>query len=208
MTVSEVILHEEVLPRTLKSLLDARFPEWHKWEPETLETELRDLIGAPVLPEVFERIMALQTFLNTELFWDDVLVFENICLAFNGSHVDPDLIQGASPREIAFGVMAANQVRKHDNYVSDILEYIRQSHKTHGVLVYHPILRFAQPHYDGFREQIARFVKNRVRKSEPPPEEIDQKSPIEVQYMKTFDCIAYVREKMELGEQVERQTGR
>lgn len=206
MAVSDLILEEEILPRTLRSLLSARFPDWEKWEPETLETELREMLGVPVLPDVFEKVMALQTLLRTELFWDDVLVFENICLAFNGSHVDPDLIQMASPREIAFGVVAVNQVRKRDNYVYDIEQYIQQSHRSAGILVYHPVLRFAQPSYDGFRGQIARFVENRVKKDEPPPEEIDQESPIEVQYVKTFDCLSYVREKEELGEQVERRS--
>lgn len=172
---------------------------WVEWEPETLRQEIQRTWNIDPSATVFEKVMALQTLLKTDLFWDAVLPFEKTVRAFNDLHVDPDLVQAAHPREIAFGMAAALDLRPKKDFVKDIEEYIRACHREFGVLVYHPVAAFAQPTYEGFRKQIAGFVTRVLEAGSAPPEKIDQSNEIEVQFEKAWDVRMYVEERLQAG---------
>lgn len=201
MPVYKIFIKKFVFPQTYRDIFDQELGEdWRTWEPETLRAEISRIWGVQPIEEVFEKIMALQTFLTTDLFWDEVLPFENIVLAFNDMHVDPDLLQQALPQEIAFAVLMVGRISEKKSFVNDIAEYIRECHRREGVLVYHPALDFAQPEYeDAFRMNIAKTVRNKLSDNEAPRRDIDEENPAEVQHLKTWGCYEYVREMFERG---------
>ena len=128
----EIFLKKYVTPNVYKRTLDSVFgEEWRNkedaWEPETIRQEIERIWAIEPLDEVFEKIMALQTYLTTDLFWDDLIAFENIVLAFNDRHVDPDMIQSCTPEELAYGVEVASRVRPERNWIIDIIEYTKNT---------------------------------------------------------------------------------
>lgn len=198
----EIFLRNYVPPKTYMEILDTTFGrDWREWEPETLLQEIFRTFSVRPPSLVQDKIFALQTFLNTGLFWDNALVFENMILAFGDRFIDPDLIQGAIPEELAYGMTVAGQLGKTGKPVQDIIEYIRASHRDAGVLVYHPALKFAQPEYtDEFRKSVAEKVAKKLASGEAPPEDIDHEDPVQVQWAKSRDVHAYVQERIERGE--------
>lgn len=201
MPVYSILVRRFIPPRTYRDVFAKFFGEgWLGWEPETIRMEISRIWGVQPLEEVFEKIMALQTFLTTDLFWDEILSFENIVLAFNDAHVDPDMIQQALPREIAYAMIVARQLSEKDDFVEDIIEYIRACHREEGVLVYHDALKFAQPKYDDvFRKRIAGIVSNRMVAGQVPQNDSKDDDPEDVQHVKAWDCHGYVSEMMRRG---------
>lgn len=201
MPVYEIFVRKSFPPRTYRDVFTKFFGEdWLGWEPETLRMEISRIWGVQPLEEVFEKIMALQTFLTTDLFWDEILPFENIILAFNDAHVDPDMVQQALPREIAYGMIVARQLSEKDDFVEDITEYIRACHREEGVLVYHEALKFAQPEYeDAFRKRVAAIVSNRMSAGQIPQVGSGESNPEDVQHIKAWDCYGYVQELLQRG---------
>lgn len=200
MRVYEIFVRRFVPPRTYRDVFTEFFGEgWLGWEPETIRMEISRIWGVQPLVEVFEKIMALQTFLTTDVFWDEILPFENTILAFNDAHVDPDLVQQALPRELAYGMVLAGQLSSREDFVEDIIEYIRACHREEGVLVYHEALGFAQPEYgDAFRKRVAGVVSNRMTAGQIPQGD-SENDPEDVQHVKSWDCYGYVRELLQRG---------
>lgn len=202
MSDSDLFVRTGVSPTAYRDLLSGRFGQgWLGWEPETLKAEIGREWTDPI-EQVFEKIMALQTFLTTDLFWDEILPFENIVLAFNDSPVDFDLIQRAQPKEIAYGVSVARDLKDREDFVEDIIEYIRASHREDGVLVYHPILWFSMPPRDDDKQiEIERAVIASIDDERPPNSaDTNAENPIDVQKLKTWGCMWYVLEKTAKGQ--------
>lgn len=212
----DVFFRSHVPPKVYRELLDKTFGgSWLEWEPETILREIRRVFGVAPTSFVQDKIFALQTFLVTDLFWDDVMAFEDMILAFGDRYVDPDLIQVCLPEEIAYGMTVALELGKKKDFVPDIVEYIRACHRDAGVLVYHPILAFAQPEYeDGFRKGVAEkvallLIKDKTSelrsaldgefKDARPVMEVNHEDPVSVQLAKARDVRAYVQERLERG---------
>ena len=175
--------------------------DWLKWEPETLHREIERVLVIRPTEQVFEKIMALQTFMNTDLFWDEILVFENIVLAFGDRHVDFDLIQGCTPEELAYGVSVAQEIgkRRYGDFVRDIVMYIRACHQMAGVVVYHPALKFAQPEYSEPLSALVERVEKAIGNGFSPKDPIDLDDPFQVQLAKALDVSVYVDERLIKG---------
>lgn len=198
----EVFLKKYITPDVYQQTLDSVFgEEWRNkedaWEPETIRQEIERIWAVEPIDEVFEKIMALQTYLTTDLFWDDLIAFENMVLAFNDRHVDPDLVQSCTPEELAYGVEVASRVRSRRDWIIDIIEYIRACHRQYGQLVYHEVLKFAQPKYKDERADLVKRIDKQIKVG--VPRLLDEDSIIEVQAAKTDDCDAYVRERLMKG---------
>jgi hypothetical protein len=196
---SDVFIRKFVLPNVFKKMLDEKFGvEWHEWEPETLLQEIRRVWNVTPVEEAFEKILALQTFVTTHLFWDDPIVFENIILAFNDRHVDPDLIQACSPEEISYAITVASRINRRGDFSQEVIKYIQACHVQYGQLVYHPSLEFAQPTYgDDFRHELAKRVAGVLE--EGGMTFVDVNNAVEVQQAKTKDCGVYVEERLSKG---------
>lgn len=204
MPINDIFTRKKVLPRTFVEVLAAGLGgSWLEWEPETIKAEINRVWSVKPTEDVFGKILALQTFLKTDLFWDDILVFENIVLAFNDHATDFNTIKTCRPREIALGITLAIDLRDKTDFVQDVVEYIRACHREYGVLVYHPIVSFAQPAYeDGTRKAIAEYVQKEIAAGRPPLENVNHANPIEVQYLKAWDAIQYVEEQVADGKRV------
>jgi hypothetical protein len=204
MASRELFIKKKVLPRTFVEVLAAGLSgSWTTWEPETLLTEIQRVWNVDPSPPVFEKILALQTLLVTNAFWDDALVFENTILAFNDHVSDPDMLKSAHPREIALGMTLAIDVRDKADFIHDVEAYIRACHVEYGVLVYHPILAFAQPKYeDDTRRSIVEYVQKEIDSGRAPVENLNHANPIEVQFLKSWEVLRYVEECVAEGKRV------
>lgn len=204
MPIRDIFAQSKVLPRTLVEVLAAGLGRgWLDWEPETIRAEIKRVWGVDPFESVFQKILALQTFLKTELFWDDVLVFENISHAFNGRLVDFNVVKATLPRELALAVTLAVDLRDKTDFIEDVKEYVRACHREYGVLVYHPILGFAQPVYeDETRGPIAEYVGKEIDAGRPPLENLNHANPIEVQYLKSWEVLRYVEEMVAKGQMI------
>lgn len=200
----ELFFRNYVQPKVYKDLLEKTFGvDWLGWEPETVLQEIYRVFSVNPPSLIRDKIFATQTFLNTDLFWEDVMAFEDIILAFGDRHVDPDLVQVCLPGELAYGVIVAEALKKKKDFVSDITSYVRACHIEAGVLVYHPVLKFAQPKYpDEFRKGIVAAVEKRIADG-AAVSEIDHENPVEVQLAKALDVNEYVQERLARGEGVE-----
>ena len=199
MSEHDLFLQNHVPPKAYKDALDKAFgAEWMSWEPETIVQELFRVFRVVPIYAVREKIFALQTFLVTHIFWDNPLAFEDIVLAFGDRYVDPGLLQGCLPEELAYGVTVANQIQKNE-FSPEVALYIHGCHRAAGVLVHHESLRFAQPAYEGENARIAAAVEKMLADGTVPPKDINQDDPVQVQFAKTWDVAAYVQERLERG---------
>lgn len=195
-----LFIREFIRPSVYRDTLDEAFgKDWLEWEPETLHREIERVFHVRPIEQVFEKIMALQTFLNTDLYWDDLMVFEDIILAFGDRHVDPDLLQGCTPEELAYGIAVADELGREGTFVDDIKEYIRACHQMAGVVVYHPDLKWAQPDYPEPLQSLVMRVERAVENGFTPGEPLDLDDPFQVQLAKTLDVSVYVDERLIKG---------
>jgi hypothetical protein len=199
---SSVFIREFIRPSIYNDLLTKTFgQDWLEWEPETLHHEIMRVFNTRPLDQVFEKIMALQTYLNTDLYWDSLLTFEDIVLAFGDRHVDPDLIQGCTPEELAYGIAVAEELGKEHkgSFSNDIIQYIRACHQMAGVIVYHPSMKFAQPTYPNPMASLVTRVTDAIARGVRPADPIDLDDVYQVQLAKTLDVSAYVDERLVKG---------
>ena len=84
------------------------------------------------------------------------------------------------------------------DFVDDIIEYIRASHREEGIIVYHPALKFAQPLYaDPYRSKIFDEVAP-IADREPAKGGLVE-DPVYMQHLKSWGCRAYVDERVARG---------
>lgn len=181
-------------PNVYVKVLGEKFGDaWHEWEPETILEEIGREWSVKPSDSVMEKIMALQTFLTTDLFWEDPSFFENVILAFGDRYVDPDLIQSCTPEELSYGLTVANLVRRKTDFSKDIVGYIQACHRQAGQLLYHDTMTFAQPVYHDWRQDLVDKAKGILSKG--GIEFVDMINAAEVQQAKTRDCDVYVKER-------------
>lgn len=196
-----LFVRDFIRPKIYFDLLTEEFGnDWLEWEPETLHREIIRVFQRPT-EEVFEKIMALQTYMTTDLYWDEILAYEDIILAFGDRYVDLDLIQGCTPEELAYGVAVAQDVgkKRHGNFVRDIVMYIRACHQVAGVVVYHPSLKFAQPEYPEPLASLVTRVEDAIGNGLQPKDPVDLDDPFQVQLAKALDVSVYVDERLIKG---------
>lgn len=76
------------------------------WEPETIWLTLeRHSVDVPVINR--DKILAAATITITPYFWWDAHIYENTALAFNNIVSNPEVIQEATPGQLAWGVYEA-----------------------------------------------------------------------------------------------------
>jgi hypothetical protein len=124
------------------------------WEPESIWLECADR-GVENLPqENRDKILAVATLLYGDAFHWDALVFEKTVLAFNDIPTAPDMIQEASPGELAWGAFEAEllaQYAGHNNeYDYEPTRYTGLSMHRAGLVLAPELLVFAQEELDKF----------------------------------------------------------
>lgn len=92
---------------------------WLAWEPESVWLELEhDGIVVPV--EARDRLMAGVALRLVPAFYWDAVVFEKTCVAFDGRPAHVEILEEATPAQMAWGVVEAAWIR--DRYDEQALK--------------------------------------------------------------------------------------
>jgi len=96
---------------------------------------------------VLEKARALQTCHISKAPWNDAIVFEKVVLALSGFEPDHQMIEAASPAEIAAGVCVMNRLKPKNKFDREVIYYIRGIMHDWGIVCYPECLEFAQEDY-------------------------------------------------------------
>ena len=83
------------------------------WEPESIWLELKDQ-GADLSNTNRDKLLAAMTLLATGSYYWDAAVFENTTMAFEHEWSSPEILQEASPAQMAWAVCEAELLRHHE----------------------------------------------------------------------------------------------
>ncbi len=110
MQSSREILVDDAAPATFVLMaIESLYRNSLAWEPESVWLELAD-DGIDLSEENRNKFLAAATLLRTPSFFWDANIFEDTCLAFNSAPVIVDVIQEASPGQLAWGVFEAHLI--------------------------------------------------------------------------------------------------
>ena len=188
--MKEIFRREGVPPKAYQSLLNKTFGAgWYSWLPETLFSEIEREFDVEVLDLVRDKILATQTFVNTDIFYHDAAAFEHIVLAVNDADVVPSSITLASPEEIVYAVTVLGPV-DDKQFEREVTRYIQICFENAGLLVYPANVRFAQPEYQS--EQL----KNHVARIRPVVSDAAPDDLVAQQSNKLYKCIRSVVDRI------------
>ncbi len=149
------------LLRTLTSALGA---EWAVWEPETVWSEMKRVLGETPNDILKGKVQALKTLLVTNAFWRDHLAFENVVISIYGRLAIFDQYQHPSPAMIACAVREAATIRKAE-FSDEVLRYIAAICFEEGLIVLPEPLDIAQESLDEMTFPIVgRQLKEDIRR--------------------------------------------
>ena len=97
-------------------------------EPKTIRLELRDHYRVAILPDNFDRLMALVVAISTDLFYQSLPAFIEVCNILGGTPPDADVFDPADVYEMAWGITEVKMVDKDADvdFSIDIRKYIGQ----------------------------------------------------------------------------------
>jgi len=126
-------------------------PAFISWEPESIWLELEDRgIELPVLSR--QKILALSTLLQVPAFYWDANVFENTSLACSNEPVLPDILQEASPAQLAWAVYECEVLLQSAGQDPDFdyepAKYAAVCMQREGLVLAPELLQFAQDELD------------------------------------------------------------
>jgi len=127
-------------------------PSFIAWEPDTIWMELAD--NNIDMDEVNrDKLMAASTLIQTDGFYWDAAVYENITMAFNNLPMIPDAIQEASPAQLSWAVFEASYFRRHEyqepeTFDREPMGYTAVCLHRSGFVVAPEMLSFAQTELD------------------------------------------------------------
>lgn len=150
---ADVLLNDEssatVIFETAKRVLGASFVAW---EPESIWLELKDE-GIDLSPINRDKLMATLTLIQTGSFYWDAAVFENTIMAFEHQYSSPEVLQEASPAQIAWGISEAEIILERNDKEKGVFDheptqYTAVSLHRAGLVVAPDLLEFAQEELD------------------------------------------------------------
>jgi hypothetical protein len=99
--------------------------EWAGWLPETIRLELQDELKlSHIDDDVFGRLMAMVTVMSTDLFYQDLPAFFEICNVLAGSPSMPGVFDLADVYELSSALLTAQFIDNEEEYSEEILSYI------------------------------------------------------------------------------------
>lgn len=150
---ADVLLNDKssatVVFEVVKRALGASFMAW---EPESIWLELKDE-GVDLSPINRDKLMAVLTLIQTGSFYWDAAVFENTIMAFEHEHSSPEVLQEASPAQIAWGISEAELIlsrnsKEEGTFDHEPTQYTAVSMHRAGLVVAPDLLEFAQEELD------------------------------------------------------------
>jgi hypothetical protein len=145
--------------------------DWTNFEPETLWFDLRTNYNITEIPEhVRNKVNAIKTFETTNRFYDDVVGFEKMILAFNDNYIDTTMWQICPPNELCLGIIYTQELdnAKSKEYNKDIIAYVRGACEEWGLVFYPKTLSVFQPEFseDSLPSKIIKDLKNHFKTKE------------------------------------------
>ena len=130
----------------LKNLLG---PGVEAYEPDTIRIELEDNEGVVIPPVNFDKIMAGITLLEVPAFYMEVLTFSNSIMSFNDEPIDTDVLQEASPAQVAWAVYEAELILQEHmmfepSFDDEPVQYTATVLHRNGMVLAPKLLSFAQ----------------------------------------------------------------
>ena len=118
--------------------LKVAYPDIDKWEAESIALEV------PHIEEADDIIPAVSLCENTREPWEDLLVFQKLCLLINGRLVFFDVEQNLTIREIAYAVSIIKQRYPNELFNDEVSKYIATEAIEEGFVVLPEVISFAQ----------------------------------------------------------------
>ena len=135
---------------TLYNILYKKYgDDWLEFSPLSLWMDIKSDFKVNPSDEIKEKIMAMQTYLTGDHFFNSPVGFEKMILAFNGKVNNMRVVEMATPFEIAYGLKEAKTLKTYepDDFDDDIIAYVTGSCKYAGFVLYPPEFKFMEPEY-------------------------------------------------------------
>lgn len=170
------------------------------WEPESIWLGLKDH-KLDMNEAMRNKYMAASTLLQNPAFYEDMHIFEDTCLAFNESPVLVEILQEASPAQLAWGVYEAEVFLRQNGMDPDFdyepAQYTAAAMHSEGFIAAPELLVFAQDELDklnrGNKELYSSVLDawEKVDKSQLASLKLEE-TPIDVQVAKLAAVHLYV----------------
>lgn len=125
---------------------DVLGPDMLSWDPETIHTEITELLGKPMPPQAYNRLMAAIELVTTDGFYKDLPTFIRLCHALHSGILVVEEFIPADAEDIACGVTEAIIIWPPDQHEQEpfsdqIVGYISEVLKDEGIMLPPDILR-------------------------------------------------------------------
>ena len=204
--VRDICLDPEANPRAVREVLDAATGrEWLDWEPETI----RDFVGIPAADQQpLDKIMAVQVATTNADVFEEWALFNHVCTAFNHRRCNFNWLDKPALHEVAWACVCLSRLNGGHQLGPGVIRYIIALMLTEG-LTYFPWsggdgIHLCKDPYQGMTKGLvepelcrvgdeveARWKRGELQDLEP--DDVNPKSPLEVQLQIVVNCQAYVR---------------
>jgi len=120
------------------------------WDPETIKMEVEELLGAPVPPGVFNKLMAAIELVTTDGFYKDLPTFIRLCNTLYNGTLNLEEFDPADAAEIAWGITEAlliwpPETQEEEPFAPKIIGYIAHALEQEGIMTPPDVLRLGAP---------------------------------------------------------------
>ena len=209
--VAKEMLRSEATTATgcLRALTLLYGDEIRAWEPESIWLTLeRANVDVPLVNR--DKILATMTLLMMPAFWWEVHAFENTVCAFNDVQVNTEVLQEASPAQIAWAVYEAellftqSDINETPEFDHEPVVYTGTVLHRAGFLVAPQLLQFAQSTLDKLNGTGAPVTKQAVqdawKKIEAQEAPTLGDTPLDVQLGRLLGVKLYLQERLKVYE--------
>lgn len=182
--------------------------EFVAWEPESVWMGFKDK-GLEIPDANRDKILALGTLIQVPGFYWDANLFEDTCLAFNSEPVLVDVVQEASPAQIAWGVFEAQAIctalgSEAYQFDHEPRQYTAVSLHHDGLVLAPPLLVYCQDELNALNTTDDDFydeVRNRwegIQRADTPLLDLELKeTPSDTQIAKLAAITLYLEDRAE-----------
>lgn len=151
MNLNNAVAHAGIPPNILLGILVKSLGEgWASDEVETTVYRLQDEFKVTIPEQTIEKINALKTLLNTDLFYTNASVFENIVTALNGYEVHPEALEIRHPEDIIYVIRTLSIDPKL--FGREVVGYIKACMRDAGLIRYPDAIATLQPDIAGWEK--------------------------------------------------------
>lgn len=178
----------------IKPITEVLGESWANYEIETIysaiDEHVMNLLDAP-FDKIRNKVQAIKTFVQNDLFFLDPLVFEKICLAVSEKYVDFTVVQDLDSVDICFSLRDLFSLYPFSNDLFDesVSAYIASQLKEEGFFVTPETVSFSQNFLDRLNygmedlEKLKKEVDVRLS-SLKSLDELDENSVVDNQVLK------------------------